>query len=155
MRRYSPQPEGATSTNSLMIKLQAKIYDHIMLTVRISFIPSVCSQVPSLRLTMDILGQKFNPPAVKIEKLYRFNSMIHVFIERGGSARQDHWEAFCPVLRYLKKTPGKGLFFKRKDPILSHGRRQLSLIGLAFRVEGLVSDGLPFLIVSKLFSLKM
>lgn len=50
--------------------------------------------------------------------------------------RQDHWEAFCPILRYLKKTPGKGLFFKRKDPILSHGRRQLSLIGLAFRVEG-------------------
>ncbi|KAK7393101.1 hypothetical protein VNO78_21555 [Psophocarpus tetragonolobus] len=36
---------GATSTNSLMIKLQPKIYDHIMLTVRISFIPSVCSQV--------------------------------------------------------------------------------------------------------------
>ncbi|KAH1188279.1 putative tatC-like protein ymf16 (mitochondrion) [Glycine max] len=35
---------GATSTNSLMIKLQPKIYDHIMLTVRISFIPSVCSQ---------------------------------------------------------------------------------------------------------------
>ena len=29
-----------------MIKLQPKIYDHIMLTVRISFIPSVCSQVP-------------------------------------------------------------------------------------------------------------
>ncbi|KAL4637893.1 hypothetical protein ACB092_03G110800 [Castanea dentata] len=37
---------GATSTNSLMIKLQPKIYDYIMLTVRISFIPSVCSQVP-------------------------------------------------------------------------------------------------------------
>jgi Sec-independent protein secretion pathway component TatC len=37
---------GATSTNSLMIKLQPKIYDYIMLTVRISFISSVCSQVP-------------------------------------------------------------------------------------------------------------
>ncbi|KAL4331798.1 hypothetical protein GQ457_07G007080 [Hibiscus cannabinus] len=37
---------GATSTNSLMIKLQPKIYDHIMLTIRTSFIPSVCSQVP-------------------------------------------------------------------------------------------------------------
>ncbi|KAL8508529.1 hypothetical protein ACS0TY_018956 [Phlomoides rotata] len=37
---------GETSTNSLMIKLQPKIYDHIMLTVCISFIPSVCSQVP-------------------------------------------------------------------------------------------------------------
>lgn len=37
---------GATSTNSLMIKLQPKIYDYIMLTVRILFISSVCSQVP-------------------------------------------------------------------------------------------------------------
>lgn len=37
---------GATSTNLLMIKLQPKIYDYIMLTVRISFIPSICSQVP-------------------------------------------------------------------------------------------------------------
>nr|WRW54040.1 transport membrane protein [Mesembryanthemum crystallinum] len=37
---------GATSTNSLMLKLQPRIYDYIMLTVRISFIPSICSQVP-------------------------------------------------------------------------------------------------------------
>jgi Sec-independent protein secretion pathway component TatC len=29
-----------------MIKLQPKIYDYIFLTFRISFIPSVCSQVP-------------------------------------------------------------------------------------------------------------
>ena len=43
---HFPYFVGATSTNSLMIKLQPKIYDHIMLTVRISFIPSVCSQVP-------------------------------------------------------------------------------------------------------------
>lgn len=43
---HFPYFMGATSTNSLMIKLQPKIYDHIMLTVRISFIPSVCSQVP-------------------------------------------------------------------------------------------------------------
>ncbi|KAK8368191.1 hypothetical protein V6Z12_A01G024300, partial [Gossypium hirsutum] len=41
---HFPYFVGATSTNSLMIKLQPKIYDHIMLTVRISFIPSVCSQ---------------------------------------------------------------------------------------------------------------
>ncbi|ESQ43403.1 hypothetical protein EUTSA_v10015628mg, partial [Eutrema salsugineum] len=38
---HFPYFVGATSTNSLMIKLQPKIYDHIMLTVRISFIPSV------------------------------------------------------------------------------------------------------------------
>ncbi|PRQ15660.1 putative sec-independent periplasmic protein translocase TatC (mitochondrion) [Rosa chinensis] len=43
---HFPYFVGATTTNSLMIKLQPKIYDHIMLTVRISFIPSVCSQVP-------------------------------------------------------------------------------------------------------------
>lgn len=43
---HFPYFVGATSTDSLMIKLQPKIYDHIMLTLRISFIPSVCSQVP-------------------------------------------------------------------------------------------------------------
>ncbi|KAF3671678.1 cytochrome c oxidase subunit I [Capsicum annuum] len=43
---HFPYFMGATPTNSLMIKLQDKIYDHIMLTIRISFIPSVCSQVP-------------------------------------------------------------------------------------------------------------
>uniref|UniRef100_UPI002E7A3EFC transport membrane protein n=1 Tax=Meniocus linifolius TaxID=457770 RepID=UPI002E7A3EFC len=43
---HFPYFVGATSTNSLMIQLQPKIYDYIMLTVRISFIPSVCSQVP-------------------------------------------------------------------------------------------------------------
>lgn len=43
---HFPYFVGATSTNLLMIKLQPKIYDYIMLTVRISFIPSVCSQVP-------------------------------------------------------------------------------------------------------------
>ncbi|XP_047254221.1 uncharacterized tatC-like protein ymf16 [Capsicum annuum] len=37
---------GATLKNFLMIKLQPKIYDHIMLTVCILFIPSVCFQVP-------------------------------------------------------------------------------------------------------------
>uniref|UniRef100_A0A0E0RI15 Transport membrane protein n=1 Tax=Oryza rufipogon TaxID=4529 RepID=A0A0E0RI15_ORYRU len=38
---HFPYFVGATSTNSLMIKLQPKIYDYIMLTVRILFIPSV------------------------------------------------------------------------------------------------------------------
>jgi Tat protein translocase TatC len=43
---------GATSTKSLMIKLQPKIYDHIQLTVRISFIPSVCSLVPVIWISL-------------------------------------------------------------------------------------------------------
>nr|ASN73948.1 Sec-Y independent protein translocase component TatA [Aneura pinguis]WHW95637.1 Sec-Y independent protein translocase component TatA [Aneura pinguis]WHW95679.1 Sec-Y independent protein translocase component TatA [Aneura pinguis]WHW95721.1 Sec-Y independent protein translocase component TatA [Aneura pinguis]WHW95763.1 Sec-Y independent protein translocase component TatA [Aneura pinguis] len=37
-----------TSTNLSVIKSQPKIFDYIMLTVRISFIPSICSQVPVL-----------------------------------------------------------------------------------------------------------
>jgi len=28
--------------------------------------------------------------------------------------RQDHWEAFCPILRYLKKIPGKDCSLKEK-----------------------------------------
>ncbi|KAK1400170.1 Twin arginine translocation [Heracleum sosnowskyi] len=43
---------GAASTNSLMIKLQPKIYDHILLTVCISFIPSVCSHVPIIVISL-------------------------------------------------------------------------------------------------------
>ncbi|KAJ0626032.1 hypothetical protein HanPSC8_Chr01g0009191 [Helianthus annuus] len=43
---HFPYLMAATLTNSLMIKLQPNIYDHIMLTVRISFIPSVRSKVP-------------------------------------------------------------------------------------------------------------
>nr|YP_009674836.1 Sec-Y independent protein translocase component [Fossombronia foveolata]QDE12810.1 Sec-Y independent protein translocase component [Fossombronia foveolata] len=39
---------STTSTNLLMMELQPKIFDYIMLTVRISFIPSICSQVPVL-----------------------------------------------------------------------------------------------------------
>jgi Tat protein translocase TatC len=37
-----------TSTNLLIIKSQPKIFDYIMLTVRILFISSICSQVPVL-----------------------------------------------------------------------------------------------------------
>uniref|UniRef100_A0A3Q7GHL7 Uncharacterized protein n=1 Tax=Solanum lycopersicum TaxID=4081 RepID=A0A3Q7GHL7_SOLLC len=36
---HFPYFMGATSTNFLIIKLQPKIYDHIMLTIRISFLP--------------------------------------------------------------------------------------------------------------------
>ncbi|KAI3897809.1 hypothetical protein MKX03_013715 [Papaver bracteatum] len=43
---------GATSTNLLMITLQPKIYDYIMLTLRISLISSVCSQVPVLLISL-------------------------------------------------------------------------------------------------------
>nr|QHD46957.1 tatC [Anthoceros agrestis] len=39
---------STTSTNSLIIKLQPKIFDYIMSTVRILFISLICSQVPVL-----------------------------------------------------------------------------------------------------------
>jgi Tat protein translocase TatC len=37
---------NTTSTNLLHIQLQPKIYDYILLTVRILFVSSICSQVP-------------------------------------------------------------------------------------------------------------
>jgi len=43
---HFPYFMGETSTNSLMIKLQPKIYDYNMFTLRILCISSVCSQVP-------------------------------------------------------------------------------------------------------------
>ncbi|KAI3951486.1 hypothetical protein MKX01_018602 [Papaver californicum] len=43
---------GATSTNLLMIKLQPKIYDYIMLILRISLISSICSQVPVILISL-------------------------------------------------------------------------------------------------------
>nr|QIA60856.1 Sec-Y independent protein translocase component [Makinoa crispata] len=39
---------STTSTNLLMIESHPKIFDYIMLTVRIPFISSICSQVPVL-----------------------------------------------------------------------------------------------------------
>ncbi|KAH7511378.1 hypothetical protein FEM48_ZijujUnG0020500 [Ziziphus jujuba var. spinosa] len=42
-----------------MIKLQPKIYDHVMLTVRILFIPSVCSQVPVIVIRLPELKDLF------------------------------------------------------------------------------------------------
>nr|QJH91669.1 Sec-independent protein translocase [Zamia integrifolia]QXE44396.1 Sec-independent protein translocase protein [Zamia furfuracea]BDC46244.1 Sec-independent protein translocase protein [Zamia furfuracea] len=44
--RHFPYFVGTTSTDLLMIKSQPKISDHTMSTVRISFISSICSQVP-------------------------------------------------------------------------------------------------------------
>nr|YP_009277463.1 Sec-independent protein translocase protein [Psilotum nudum]AOH05933.1 Sec-independent protein translocase protein [Psilotum nudum] len=45
VRHFSYHP-STTSTNSLMIKLQPRIYDYILLTVGISFISPIRSQVP-------------------------------------------------------------------------------------------------------------
>lgn len=62
---------GATSTNLLMIKLQPKIYDYIMLTVRILFISSVCSQVPVIFICL--------PRGLSVETLTRNRRFLMVF----------------------------------------------------------------------------
>lgn len=54
--RHFPCFAGTTSTNLLMIKLQPKIFDHIMSTVRISFISSICSQVPVIVIRLPDKG---------------------------------------------------------------------------------------------------
>ncbi|KAI3972368.1 hypothetical protein MKW92_021344 [Papaver armeniacum] len=64
---------GATSTNLLMITLQPKIYDYIMLTLRISLISSVCSQVPVLLISL--LEQK----ALSVESFYEQSSLFNAF----------------------------------------------------------------------------
>lgn len=70
---HFPYFMGATSTNSLMIKLQPKIYDHIMLTVRISFIPSVCSQVPVIVIRLP------EPRGLSVETSTNYRRFLMVF----------------------------------------------------------------------------
>ncbi|XP_049414742.1 uncharacterized tatC-like protein ymf16 [Solanum stenotomum] len=71
---HFPYFMGATSTNLLMIKLQPKIYDHIMLTVRISFIPSVCSQVPAIVIRLP------EPRGLSVETSTNYRRFLMVFL---------------------------------------------------------------------------
>ncbi|KAE8803030.1 mttB [Hordeum vulgare] len=61
---------GATSTNSLMIKSQTKIFDYIMLTICILFILSVCSHVPIIAICLP------EPRGLSVET---FTSIRHFF----------------------------------------------------------------------------
>ncbi|PIA41053.1 hypothetical protein AQUCO_02300084v1 [Aquilegia coerulea] len=78
---------GATSTNELMIKLQPKIYDYIMLTVRISFITSVCSQVPVIVICL------LEPRALSVETSTNNRRFLMVFplITAALSTPPDIW----------------------------------------------------------------
>nr|YP_010722210.1 transport membrane protein [Paropyrum anemonoides]WDV09966.1 transport membrane protein [Paropyrum anemonoides] len=78
---------GATSTNLLMIKLQPKIYDYIMLTVRISFITSVCSQVPVIVICL------LEPRALSVETSTNNRRFLMVFplITAALSTPPDIW----------------------------------------------------------------
>ena len=92
---HFPYFMGATSTNSLMIKLQPKIYDHIMLTVRISFIPSVCSQVPVIVIRLP------EPRALSVETSTNNRRFLMVFplLTAALSTPPDIW---CQIVaRFL------------------------------------------------------
>lgn len=86
---------SATSTNSLMIKLQPRIYDHIMLTFRILFIASVCSQVPVIVIRLP------EPRGLSVERSTsnRRFLMVFPFITAALSTPPDIW---CQILaRFL------------------------------------------------------
>ncbi|KAF9608887.1 hypothetical protein IFM89_011925 [Coptis chinensis] len=92
---HFPYFVGATSTNSLMIKLQPKIYDHIMLTVRISFIPSVCSQVPVIVIRLP------EPRGLSVETSTNNHRFLMVFplLTAALSTPPDIW---CQIIaRFL------------------------------------------------------
>ncbi|KAK7335116.1 hypothetical protein VNO80_26889 [Phaseolus coccineus] len=85
---------GATSTNSLRIKLQPKIYDHIMLTVRISFILSVCSQVPVIVICLP------EPRDLSVESFTNNRHFLMVFplLTTAFSTPLDIW---CQIVAHF------------------------------------------------------
>ena len=94
---HFPYFVGATSTNSLMIKLQPKIYDYIMLTVRILFIPSVCSQVPVIVICLP------EPRGLSVETFTSNRRFLMVFplITAALSTPPDIWcQIVAPFLIY-------------------------------------------------------
>nr|CDM81518.1 unnamed protein product [Triticum aestivum] len=94
---HFPYFVSATSTNSLMIKLQPKIYDYIMLTVRIFFIPSVCSQVPVIVICLP------EPRGLSVETFTRNRRFLMVFplFTAALSTPPDIWcQTVAPFLIY-------------------------------------------------------
>ncbi|KAJ1681494.1 hypothetical protein LUZ63_018144 [Rhynchospora breviuscula] len=85
---------GSTSTNSLMIKLQPKIYDYIMFTFRILFIPSVCSQIPVIVICLP------EPRGLSVEMLTSNRRFLMVFslITAALSTPPDIW---CQIVASL------------------------------------------------------
>nr|UPI49062.1 transport membrane protein [Comandra umbellata] len=95
---HFPYFVGATS-NSLMIKLQPKIYDHIMLTVRISFIPSVCSQVPVIVIRLSEPRRGLSSVATLIVTKNRRFLMVFPLLTAALSTPPDIW---CQIVaRFL------------------------------------------------------
>ncbi|KAL2247878.1 UNVERIFIED_CONTAM: putative tatC-like protein ymf16 [Sesamum indicum] len=78
-----------------MIKLQPKIYDHIM-TVRISFIPSVCSQVPV------IVIRSLEPRGLSVETSTNNRRFFMVFplLTAALSTPPDIW---CQIVAQVRE----------------------------------------------------
>nr|QJH92065.1 Sec-independent protein translocase [Podocarpus macrophyllus] len=92
--RHFPCFAGTTSTNLLVIKLQPKIFDHIMLTVRTLFIPSVCSQVPVIAIRLPEL----KGISVKTSTKNRRFSMVSPLPAAALFAPPDIW---CQIIACL------------------------------------------------------
>jgi Tat protein translocase TatC len=65
-----------TSTNLLIIKLQPKIFDYILLTVRILFISSICSQVQVLVIFLLELKGIFVKSCIKNRRFFMVLSIF-------------------------------------------------------------------------------
>jgi Sec-independent protein secretion pathway component TatC len=65
-----------TSTNLLIIKLQPKIFDYILLTVRIFFISSICSQVQVLVIFLLELKGIFVKSCIKNRRFFMVLSIF-------------------------------------------------------------------------------
>jgi hypothetical protein len=66
-----------TSTNLLIIKLQLKFFDYIVLTVRILFISSICSQIQVLVICL-----------LKSKAIFDSRHSMQAFYLRGGRGGQ-------------------------------------------------------------------
>jgi Sec-independent protein secretion pathway component TatC len=80
-----------------MIKLQPKIFDHIMSTVRISFISSICSQVPVIVIRLPDKGI-----SVKTSTKNRRFFMVSPLPTAAFFAPPDIW---CQIVARLPISP--------------------------------------------------
>nr|ULQ69831.1 transport membrane protein [Prionium serratum] len=94
---HFPYFVSETSTNSLIIKLQPKIYDHMIFTLRIFFIPSLSSQVPLMVISL---------PETRALSVETFTSnrrflMLLTLITAALSTPPDIWcQILAPLLIY-------------------------------------------------------
>nr|QXE44266.1 Sec-independent protein translocase protein [Sciadopitys verticillata]BDC46298.1 Sec-independent protein translocase protein [Sciadopitys verticillata] len=94
---------GTTSTNLLMIKLQPKIFDYIMSTVRISFIPPIRSQVPVIVIRLP----EPKGLSVKTSTRNRRSSMVSPLPTAAFFAPPDIWcqiVACSPIYPMMELT---------------------------------------------------